>query len=312
MERSKIKDLYIKIKADLCRFFPWFIAAVTVMSSHLAADPLWKLLESIYDPNEHVERFTLWLAMVHTLFFLFMVWLLFYEKERFFKPLTRHLEEKSPEAKKHLILLLSQLPSKGGYKNGIPPWLDLSYNLEDDIKKMEALKEEDFSKRWQWEMPLRAILYHLKKNESNKSKLETVTLICSPESVSQIHWFKDICMGYDELKELTLYIYDSNSRSIDTITSAEYSSNSGWKFEDFNLLSDGIWRLFEIMKKKKHFCEKDIIIDFTGGQKVTSVVAATMTFNRKIKSQYIQTEKPWNVLGYDVVKTSGDTGEFGL
>ena len=41
-------------------------------------------------------------------------------------------------------------------------------------------------------------------------------------------------------------------------------------------------------------------------------LAVAMTFDREIEAQYIQPERPWNLLSYDVVKTSGDTGDFGL
>ena len=49
------------------------------------------------------------------------------------------------------------------------------------------------------------------------------------------------------------------------------------------------------------FREKHIVIDFTGGQKVTSVLAATVTINRDILSQYVSNAKDHPVLGYDLV-----------
>jgi len=53
------------------------------------------------------------------------------------------------------------------------------------------------------------------------------------------------------------------------------------------------------------------MIDFTSGQKPTSIVAATLTFNRKIKAQYVQTNDPWRVLSYDVVYATTDTTGLG-
>jgi hypothetical protein len=46
------------------------------------------------------------------------------------------------------------------------------------------------------------------------------------------------------------------------------------------------------------FQEDEIMIDFTGGQKVTSVVAAYISANSKVKAQYVQTNDPWQVKSY--------------
>ena len=44
-----------------------------------------------------------------------------------------------------------------------------------------------------------------------------------------------------------------------------------------------------------------IAVDFNGGQKVTSVVAAALTFNRDIVAQYVPTNDPSNLLCYNIV-----------
>ncbi|MBZ0108767.1 MAG: hypothetical protein K8F52_08850 [Candidatus Scalindua rubra] len=54
------------------------------------------------------------------------------------------------------------------------------------------------------------------------------------------------------------------------------------------------------------------MIDITSGQKPTSIVGASMTFNREIKAQYVSTNQPWDVLSYDVLLTSSETRDFGL
>ena len=43
-----------------------------------------------------------------------------------------------------------------------------------------------------------------------------------------------------------------------------------------------------------------IMVDFTGGPKVASVVAATVTFNRDIRAEYVSTREPHPVRGYDL------------
>lgn len=54
--------------------------------------------------------------------------------------------------------------------------------------------------------------------------------------------------------------------------------------------------------------DKDIVIDITGGQKPNSVVGAVVTFNRRIKAQYVQTEGDNAIIQYDVVHDTGDAG----
>jgi hypothetical protein len=64
--------------------------------------------------------------------------------------------------------------------------------------------------------------------------------------------------------------------------------------------------------KRQHVADDRIMIDFTGGQKVTSVVAASVTFNRTIKAQYVQTNAPHQVISYDILLGSSETGGLGL
>jgi hypothetical protein len=89
-------------------------------------------------------------------------------------------------------------------------------------------------------------------------------------------------------------------------------SSGGWEFERFNDLSRAVQHLLGIYLKEKKVDEDQIMIDFTGGQKVTSVVAASVTFNRKIKAQYVQTNSPWNVVSYDILFGSSETGGLGI
>lgn len=88
---------------------------------------------------------------------------------------------------------------------------------------------------------------------------------------------------------------------------ASVVSDGGWDFERFDDLSKAILELFKIFRRQR-VPDEQVMIDFTGGQKVTSVVAAAVTFNRRSKAQYVQTNKPWNVVSYDVMMASSDTG----
>ncbi|MDR4497190.1 MAG: hypothetical protein MRK02_04590 [Candidatus Scalindua sp.] len=60
--------------------------------------------------------------------------------------------------------------------------------------------------------------------------------------------------------------------------------------------------------EEKYISENEIMVDITGGQKPTSIVGISVTFNRKIKAQYVQTGDPYDVLSYDVILHNPDHG----
>jgi hypothetical protein len=198
------------------------------------------------------------------------------------------------------------LPESLEKSNGLPKGLDLVFNdRNEDIGKMEKNKEKGV--RWSWEMPLRAIRHHM-------GRLESVTLICSKESCPQVPLFLGICRKYNELQNVKFYTLAQKVHRTELICLSSpdmVSAYQGLDFESFDELSRSLWILLKEFKKRGYF-EYETMIDFTGGQKVTSVVAATMTFNREIKAQYIQTNSPWDVLSYDVTLGFSDTGRFGI
>jgi len=79
-------------------------------------------------------------------------------------------------------------------------------------------------------------------------------------------------------------------------------SRCGWEFEDFDDLCDGLLELFRLLDDRG-VPNREITVDLTGGYKVTSVVAAAVTFNRDVMAQYVQTERKTNhePIGYDWV-----------
>ena len=180
----------------------------------------------------------------------------------------------------------------------------LSGDLNNDIEEMVRFKKTNHP--WRWEMPLRGIRHHLQNNI-----LKTVTFVCSNVSVEQVHWFKNFCGRYPEMTDITFYNLLKTHPKFVISSSESFKKEQGWNFESFDELSEAMSILLQIFKNHK-FEEQDIMIDFTGGQKVTSVVAASITFNRKIKSQYVQTNPEWEVLSYDVIHAYSDTEGLGL
>lgn len=226
--------------------------------------------------------------------------------KRYFLPRTRFMNNvESPEKREHLVLFLSDLDtSRGGYCDGVPESLTLSDDLDADIHHIENLKQTQ-RLMWRWEMPLRAIRHHI-------GKLKTITLICSPESICQVRWFCAILERYLDLKNNTFWIYGKEEHRASLIKCTDLATHrlEGWNFEAFDDLSRALLQRLR-MFRKAGINEKEIMIDFTGGQKVTSVVAAMVTINRQVKTQYVQTNRPWGVGGYDIQMGSGETGGLG-
>jgi len=296
----KYEKAYLKFR----EWAPWLIGGLAVLSANWAAS-------AFYETVQVWEKGTTGvispLRIGYIVFFIIMVVLFYRQRNVLFRPHTRLLTNEPAEKRKHLVLFLSSLPESLKKINGVPEGLNLVFDdVNKDIGIMEKKKETGI--RWSWEMPLRAIRHHLER------PLETVTLICSKESFPQAPLFLGICRKYNELRNAKFYTLGQKSHRTELIclSSPDIVSNyQGLDFESFDELSRTLWILLKEFKKRG-YSEHDTMIDFTGGQKVTSVVAATMTFNRKIKAQYIQTNSPWDVLSYDVTLGFSDTGRFGI
>jgi hypothetical protein len=182
--------------------------------------------------------------------------------------------------------------------------------LTDDLDRDLAGTLMIGDKYWSWEMPLRALRHHA-------SALRTVVLVCSPESLDQVTDFVEICNRYHPVSGLAWMLLvgdrDGQPHVIDLNAWTEMADRpyKGYGFEDFDALSDGIGFLLAYLCNHG-MQERDIMIDFTGGQKVTSVVAAAMTINRRVRAQYVQTGGKKGVLSYDVVMGSADTPGVGM
>jgi hypothetical protein len=279
--------------------FPWVIGAFVVLSSNWAANTLQDTIKLLFGESS-VE--ISWIGLFNIVFFLIMVILLYKERTAFFQPRTRFMKGESPEKRQHLVLFLSELNTKVNLSEGIPSEITLDGNFEKDLDKLVAYKKN--KPFWRWEMPLRAIRHHV-------GKLESITIICSSESIKQVDWFRNVLRKYSELNELCIQCFiKENNRPI-FCTTYETNKHSAWNFEEFDDLSRALLHLLRAFQKLG-IPEKEIMIDFTGGQKVTSVVAAAITFNRNVKAQYVQTNEPWKVLSYDILLGSDETGGLGI
>jgi len=288
----------------------WWGVFLTAVLAGASADSWQGWLESPVGSRTARVDF-LGLILYSFLFFPVLLWV----RSSFQKIPPRSLidiKTEDPEGRSHLILFLSEISDLRTFPNGIPAWLTGDdRNLDRDLEKLAEEKSKatptgQVPRFWAWEQPLRAIKHH---HHLDKKTLRTVTVIASEKSVRQSPLFARLIAAYPELKHIQfkLLLRTTDDQTPRLIQLDQHTETSGgWSFEDFTKLAKGVHGLLRLLNQN-NIEDSDIMIDFTGGKKVTSVVAAAMTFNRSVKAQYVETEEPWKVLSYEVV-TAAELG----
>lgn len=288
-----------------------------------------------------------WGGMLYWLAFVATSSLLFMHKDDL-GAVMQFPKQKSSPRKKYLILFLSDLGDIE-HQDGVPKWLSEAQatdtqvqlsrletarplpDINADLGKLIEIKQKNPKQRWSWEMPMRAIRHHI-------GTLEQVTVVCSPRSLEQAHWFFTLCHGYFPGIQFHLWAQGKtgqrfervlcapevgNGRSTDDaqpepdatkhpdVDSTSPSPNTGLRkqiatcegcdFEDLNTLSSSMFQLLDVLTEQNNVSDHDIMIDFTGGQKTTSLVAACVTFNRPINAQYVRTGGRFERPGEDII-----------
>ena len=81
----------------------------------------------------------------------------------------------------------------------------------------------------------------------------------------------------------------------------ENVESQGLKFHDYENLETAIELvLCEIEKVYEHVLDEHVVVEVTGGSKLTSVVGAAVTFRRQTSFQYVDTTDGNRVHLYDV------------
>lgn len=283
---------------------PWVIAALVVLTASWAADGLREIVEPFLTGNKP-DTDKLIPCLIYIVLFVIAVWRLYRIRQELFTPRTRFVKNEIPEKREHLILFLSNLPPRGSFIDGVPEGVSLTGELDRDLESLVEHKKTN--PYWPWEMSLRGIKHHL--NRFNPLKL---IVICSPTSIQHVHWFRQVLSSYPVLSNVDVMIFVKESAQPKLIECPTQAiTEGGWEFEKFDDLSDALMHLLRELKRRS-VADDQIMIDFTSGQKVTSVVATAVTFNRNIKAQYVQTNYPFEVIGYDILLGSSETGGLGL
>lgn len=338
-------------RSRTCQWFSrnqiWFASAAIIITGNCAATAFWETV-STWVGKGAAGAFSPAGFFFIILFLLVAVWFVKIARVPFW-PIAEVLYDDQIPPRKLLVLFLSALSPGLADAGGIPLLVQaLSGDLDTDLADLETLKKRCLPKKflsplspdlavagsipsllrplsgglnmvlthlqilkehglpnWPWEMPLRAIKKHL-------DKLETVILICSWESLIQVHFFLDLCRHYPVLANrrfMLLLLKGEEARLFDTASQFSLTNFPALDFENFAELFQSFSDLFQQVADLGYH-EKDVMIDLTGGQKPNSVVAALFTFNRKIKAQYIQTNHPWKVISYDISLLFPDRGGF--
>ncbi len=226
--------------------------------------------------------------------------LIYRNRYKFISPYNRS-KVKNHNRVKHLVLILSMadedLTKK--YKNY---QCDNFKAFLNKLLKENKIKKQD-GKIWSWEMPLIAINHH-------KKSLKAVTLVCSKKegSIGQVQDFCYICKKYNELNNIKFFVAGQKSddsfellkppKDIKEYDGFNFNGSDGFDFNDFDQLIKCYDFILSEFKKKK-YSYKHTAIDITGGQKPTSIAAASATFNKGVLTQYVDTntKKP---IAYDL------------
>jgi hypothetical protein len=291
-------------RSKLVESWPWLLAGQTAVLAGLSSNVLWDTLTVWREGS--AGRLN-WMYLLILLAFVASIGLLYRVRNAFFRPRTRFLKDvQSVEARKYLVVFLSHLNTiRAGYhyEAGVPSWFEPSSHGDfiKDTKALENKKGEDLL--WNWQMPLTAIHRH-------RGKLEKVVLICSDSktSIGGVHHFVRFCRRYEGLRHIEFLVYcRTSSPRLLPVPEKNLGTKEGFDFDSFEQLSGAVWGIIAELKKDGAR-ESEIMIDFTGGKKVTSIVAASATFNRRIIAQYVNT-RDMRVTGYDVILSASVSDE---
>lgn len=224
-------------------------------------------------------------------------------------PRTRRLRQgDGPPPKRCLILFLSSLPDGDRFDadTGVPRGVPLTGDLDRDLD--EVLPEAKSDVRWSWEMPLRALRHH-------RPELREVVVIGSGASLPQAgrfarmlrHHYPALLAGV----RLRLAVRGGGKALLIDVPPADdaLTAGSGWDFEEFDQLRQPVTAALDELTGPGGHTEGDIVIDVTGGQKPTSVVGASATFNREVITQYVQTGGGHKIIYYDLILTPIEESE---
>ena len=276
----------------------WFVAVFWVIAAGWTADAVKDTLENLWPAGIYIWR------SICVLFFIILTWRLYRLKNRFFDlQLEEVLPDDNPKKRRVLMAFLSDAH---GLRHAA---LDDKNNLvfcgkaipmENLFDELDEMRKKDPHLYWPWEVIFRMIDHH-------REVLQKVVLFCSQETVMQAAEFGRIFNAFVSAgdwpeKPHVKICVPRRGTYIVVGTDSPVAADDGFSFnDDFGQMTDAIQAVIQHLETQG-FRKADMAIDFTGGTKVTSIVAAGLTFNNPIQAQYVKRKHDKLVVaGYDMI-----------
>lgn len=279
----------------LQRRLPWVLGVVVILSGNWTAS----VLDALFRGTENNGV----LSLAEVAAFVIAVLWLYRIRNTLGGARTRSGRSEPAQHRPHLVLFLSALDRNAVTDEGVPKGFQWSGEPDDVLRHLESHKRQPGNRPWPWEQTLRAMRHH-----STKGVLRSVTLVCSRESLPESGKLKRLAAGFTEFQNLQWrFLLPRGKGGEIRDFNGEPPAVAGWDFEDFDGLTQGFRDLFRDFRKRLGARDWEIMVDFTSGPKVVSVVAATATFDLDVKAEYVQTNPPYGVISYDVVVDRSET-----
>jgi hypothetical protein len=290
--KARLRAVVVAIGA-----LPWIVAAAAALSFYGTAAFVHRLIV-----GERIEpRSSLWYVGSFLLLVVLSVWL----RNNVVIVHTRYLRGerigREDGAAKPLTIVailsdVSETLSGNGYRAEIdwssPPDLDA------DLKTLEAAKKRG-APTWSWEMLLRALRPHA-------HCLDGLVLVGSrepdhpapdgvrrrPPSLPQAFAFVRILRSYPQFENVPVSVWAEQGGIRSMIPADDnrlVETLRGFDFGDLDEMSSTVADLIKYLRFEKRIAASDLLIDFTGGTKPVSVVAAAATMRGEIRAQYVDT-----------------------
>jgi hypothetical protein len=264
----------VRMKVVVFGAIPWLVGAAAFIFLFAFAAQVHRAIDArVFEPR----RFLISLAL-----FAISVIVLFRLRNDVLVVHSRYLGQEGlsdgKSGARHLVVILSEAKEISG-----PPDMKWSTSLEGDLLSLKDLKKPG-TPNWPWEMLLRAVLPH-------KDTLEAMTLLCSPQSIEQAPDFVALVKRYADFERLKIRVWAERDgvRSLVKATTEALQNASGFNFNEVDVLSSSIVDLLKYLRFKMRLKPREIMIDYTGGQKPVSFVAAAVTLRGEVRAQYVDT-----------------------
>lgn len=282
----------LDVKVTLIGAVPWLVGAAAFMFLFAVGTQL----HHAFDADNFAPR----LLLIDLLLFAVSVVTLYRLRNDVLVVHSRYLEQEKMASQKHgarhLVLILSDVKEVYRQSGWLPADMNWSApaDLEKDLIDLVAIKKRG-APNWPWEMPLRALKPH-------RGRVEAITLLCSPESIKQAAAFGDLVRRYLDFGDLKVNVWVERKgvRSLTEASEEALRECAGFDFNKVDDLSSAMVDLLKYLRFKMRLKPREIMIDYTGGQKPVSFVAAAVTLRGEVRAQYVDTNS-LEPIEYDLV-----------